>query len=496
MPAPVALAGELGLIGLFDLGQLLMLNGATGVLSLSEGQRRCYLYFDKGQLTNAVDEDHKQGEAAAYRIFAWKEGRFEFKHEAVGGARGITETTESIMLEAARQMDEAGLTAEGDSATERLQSQLGMFQDLRDAFHSVVTEAQDASAVGDDGTPFSVLRETGDTLLYRAGQIPRARIAGQWRSLAQQPLDPGSFEQLRSRLLDPAWPPVDPRSERPQRRTVPVDGRMLDVTRLAGPPETLWVRAAGLAPADPARWSGAVEALPALIETTSGLVLVGAPSAQAADALLHGLLERQLAERGGQTLLVAESPRYAHADGAGALVHCTLADALDMLRIAPPERVVFECASAAPSLATLPSTPLVLCAVIAPDAGSILTRWLASHGRRLGDGIENLLASAPLGVVHTSATRVASTGVPVVASFLRFDAPAAEAEPAAAPQAAPQDEAAPSKRRARPAGTPAAAAPAPPPAPPPTAPARTLAAGDPMRALAEELTRQLKRPAA
>jgi len=493
MPAPAALAGELGLIGLFDLGQLLMLNGATGVLSLSEGQRRCYLYFDKGQLSNAVDEDHKQGEAAAYRIFAWKEGRFEFRHEAVGGARGITETTESIMLEAARLMDEAGLSAEGDRFTERLQSQLGRFQDLRDAFHSVVTEAQDASAVGDDGTPFSVLRETGDTLLYRAGQLPRARIAGQWRALAQQPLDPGSFEQLRSRLLDPAWPPVDPRSERPQRRTVPVDGRQLDVTRLHGPPETLWVRAAGLAPADPARWSGAVEALPALIEAAAGLVLVGAPTAQAADALLHGLLERQLAERGGQTLLVAESARYAHADGAGALVHCALADTADMLRIAPPERVVFECASAAPSMAAMSAAPLVLCAVIATDAGSVLTRWLASHGRRLGDGIEHLLASAPLGVVHTSASRVAATGVPVVASFLRFDQAAAEPESRQSAEATAAEDAAPAKRRSRPATAPA---PAPPPQPPAAQPQRTLAANDPMRALAEELTRQLKRPAA
>lgn len=492
MPAPAALSGELGLIGLFDLGQLLMLNGATGVLALSDGQRRCYLYFDRGQLTNAVDEDHKQGEAAAYRIFAWKEGRFEFRHEAVGGARGISETTESIMLEAARQMDEAGLTLEGDSATERLQSQLGMFESLRDTFHSVVTEAQDASAVGDDGTPFSVLREIGDALLYRAGQPPRARIAGQWRALAAQPLDTGSFEQLRSKLLDPAWPPVDARSERPQMRSVPIEGRMLNVTRLPGPPETLWVRAAGLAPSDTARWSGAIEALPALVETGAGLVLVGAPTAQAADALLHGLLARQLVERGGQTLLVAESARYAHTDGAGALVQCAASDTTEMLRLAPPERVVFECASAGASLATLSAAPLVLCAVIAADPGSILTRWLAGHGRRLGDGIETLLASAPLGVVHTSASRVSPTGVPVVASFLRFDQAPTDADGRAASEASVGEEVQPSKRRSRPAAAPTAAAPQPPPA----TPQRPLAASDPMRALAEELTRQLKRPAA
>ena len=176
MAVPAALSGELGLIGLFDLGQLLMLNGATGVLTLIHGQRRAYLYFDRGQLTNAVDEDHKEGEGAAYRIFAWQEGRFEFRHEASTSVRAISETTESIMLEAARQMDEAGHSEAGGSAIERLQSKLGIFEGLRETFHSVVTEAQDASAVGDDGTPFSVLRDSGDSLLYRAGLPPRARV--------------------------------------------------------------------------------------------------------------------------------------------------------------------------------------------------------------------------------------------------------------------------------------------------------------------------------
>lgn len=259
MPAPTALAGELGLIGLFDLGQLLMLNGATGVLTLSRDGRRAYLYFDRGQLVNAVDEDHTEGEGAAYRIFAWREGRFEFRHESSIGARGITGSTESIMLEAARLMDEAGEHAGGEGMTERLQSQLGLFENLRAAFHSVVTEAQGASAASDDGTPFALLREGADGLLYRAGQAPRARLAGQWRAIGAEPLDPGSFEQLRARLLDPAWPPVDPRGDRPQMRSVVVDGHALVVTRLPGPPETLWVRAAALAPPDAAAWTGATE---------------------------------------------------------------------------------------------------------------------------------------------------------------------------------------------------------------------------------------------
>lgn len=491
MAAPATLSGELGLIGLFDLGQLLMLNGATGVLSLSQGTRRAYLYFDRGQLANAIDEDHKDGEGAAYRIFAWREGRFEFRHDSAPPARSITETTESIMLEAARLMDEAGLTEGGDRMSDRLQSQLGMFENLRAAFDSVVSEAQDASAVGDDGTPFSILRESGDALLYRAGLPPRARLAGLWRALAPQPLDSGSFEQLKAKLFDPAWPPVDPRSDRPQMRSVNVDDHALVVTRLPGPPETLWVRAAQLAPPEVKRWTGATEALPQLAEAASGLVLVAGPTAAAADALLHGLLAQQLAVRGGQTLLVAESARFLHADGAGALLQARAADAAELMRLSPPERVAFECASASASLAALSHAPLVLCAVIASDAGSVLTRWLAAHERRLGDGIEQLLASAPLGVVHTAAPRVTSAGVTVVASFLRFDVtPAAEPPPIPpASSAREANEPVSPKRRGR------AAAPAPV-APAAGEPPRAARASDPMRALAEELTRQLGRPAA
>ncbi len=490
MAQPIALSGELGPIGLFDLSQLLILNGASGVLSLSHGQRRAYLYFDRGQLSNAVDEDHREGEGAAYRIFAWREGHFEFRHEVVAASRSINETTESIMLEAARLIDESGLSEPGVGVTERLTNQLGRFESLRQVFHSVMTEAQDASALGDDGTPFSILRESGDVLLYRAGEPPRARTAGQWRALAAQPLDSGSFEQLRSRLLDPAWPPVDPRGERPQMRSVQVDGHALVVTRLPGPPETLWVRAAGLAPPDVERWSGHLDALPALIQAGSGLVLVGAPTATAADALLHGLLARQLAERGGQTLLIAEAPRFRHADGAGALLQTPASSAGEMLRLAPPERVALECASADASLTALSSAPLVLCAVIAADAASVLTRWLASHGRRLGDGIEALLASAPLGVVHTTASRVAPSGTSVIASFLRFEdaAPEIVTDSAAAPESPAAEEASASRRRGR-AAVPTAPV-------TPLEPPRAAAASDPMRALAEELTRQLKRPAA
>ena len=57
-----AFSGELGLIGLFDLGQLLMLNRATGVLSATDGPRRGALYFRDGRIVNAVDDERREGD--------------------------------------------------------------------------------------------------------------------------------------------------------------------------------------------------------------------------------------------------------------------------------------------------------------------------------------------------------------------------------------------------------------------------------------------------
>jgi len=81
MKSATILHGELGLIGLFDLGQLLMLNRATGCLSVQRDDRKAFLYFADGQLVNAVDDKLVEGEASAHRIFAWRTGSFEFRVE-------------------------------------------------------------------------------------------------------------------------------------------------------------------------------------------------------------------------------------------------------------------------------------------------------------------------------------------------------------------------------------------------------------------------------
>ncbi|MFM8559147.1 MAG: DUF4388 domain-containing protein [bacterium] len=115
-PRPVIM-GELGLISLFDLAQLLLLNGATGTLHVQSAGRKGLLRFDRGQVADALDDRFDSGVEAAYRVFSWAQGSFEFRAgKPSGNGRRILDSTEGLMLEAARRMDESqrAATHEGD----------------------------------------------------------------------------------------------------------------------------------------------------------------------------------------------------------------------------------------------------------------------------------------------------------------------------------------------------------------------------------------------
>ena len=138
MAAPAALSGEIGLLSLFDLGQLFLLNGATGELCVTRDGRRGYLYFDRGQIVNAVDDEYHEGDGAAFNLFTWKSGTFEFRAGAPTGTRAVTSGTEGLMLEAARRMDELGLGESGEEA--KLTQRARALDALREAFQAVARE--------------------------------------------------------------------------------------------------------------------------------------------------------------------------------------------------------------------------------------------------------------------------------------------------------------------------------------------------------------------
>lgn len=495
MESSAVLSGELGLIGLFDLGQLLQLNGATGVLCVTRDGRKGYLYFDGGQIVNAVDDEYHEGEGAAYRLFTWRQGAFVFRHEPPSGTRTILESTEGLMLEAARQMDEAGLGEGGMSATEKLQAHSGKFEALREVFLDVAREARgvtDRAGAGVDGPPLLRLREDGDVLVYRPGHPPRLRLAGQWHTLEGAPLDSAAYEQLKGRVLEGVWPALSPVERGPQTRTTTLEGgRRATVTVLPSPHETLWVRPAQLTPVASERLDGPLDALLGLLALPHGLVLVSGPDAASADRLLHAVVAMLVQHRPATLLLVGDQERWQHREEHGLLLRSSAAESATLLETLTPEVVAYDHASAGHSLGALHAVPLVFGSVVAHDAGTTLPRWLARHGRR-SDEAGNVLAGMPLGIVHTPrlratevlpflAVRVAADGDVVVDQDSKVeltppDPPNRETSESATPRAG--------RRRASQS----------PPAPP--ARAGTPTAGtDPMRALAEELGRQLRKSA-
>src|SRR5689334_21281273 len=122
MSAHPILMGELGLLSLFDLAQLFTLTGATGTLNVQSEGRKGFFRFERGQIANAVDERLEQGEEAAFRVFAWRTGTFDFRVEPPTGGRSIHENTDALMLEAARRVDESLANESGESVTRALQT--------------------------------------------------------------------------------------------------------------------------------------------------------------------------------------------------------------------------------------------------------------------------------------------------------------------------------------------------------------------------------------
>jgi hypothetical protein len=395
-PAP-SLGGELGLLSLFDLGQLLLLNGASGELCVTRDGRRGYLYFDRGQVVNAVDDEYHEGDGAAYGLFTWKTGTFEFRAGAHTGARAVTESTEALMLEAARRMDELGLGEEGEAA--KLKQRASALDALREAFQSVARETgADRPAEGADGSsPFARLAGPADALLLRPGRAPRVRRGGAWADAGGAPLDLTAFEQLRARLLD--TPGTAARDGMRAATATGEDGRRYAVARFAGEHEALWVRLAEVPPPALASLPGG-DAVAAQLEGASGLLVAGASDAEAADRFFHVLVAHLAATRRDSVLLVAEGGRWALPDGTGALLRASGRDAEAALRACTPGVAAYDTAHAGLSAAALGAAPLVVACAVAPTPEALLAAWGARAGRHSGEPSDTLLETLGVTLAH------------------------------------------------------------------------------------------------
>ncbi|HEX7038647.1 MAG TPA: DUF4388 domain-containing protein [Trueperaceae bacterium] len=100
------MTGTLGLFSLVDLFQLLASARRSGRLTIDHPRGRARVYFEKGAAVHA-DFAGLVGEEAVYALFADERGTFEFRIGMPATEQTITTSTENLVLEAMRRLDEA-----------------------------------------------------------------------------------------------------------------------------------------------------------------------------------------------------------------------------------------------------------------------------------------------------------------------------------------------------------------------------------------------------
>ena len=97
--------GNLSQISLVDLIQIFNLNRRTGLLEIKSEELEGHLYVREGNITHASTGRHS-GEKALFRLLQWKAGSFAFIPEEITGDINIRRSSDVLLLEGARQIDE------------------------------------------------------------------------------------------------------------------------------------------------------------------------------------------------------------------------------------------------------------------------------------------------------------------------------------------------------------------------------------------------------
>ncbi len=107
--AASAIQGRLDEVPLIDLLQLVATARKTGLLVVRSGAEKAELVLERGAVVACTLEAHPDlpPEKAVFRPFGWAAGQFELQPREPGAARPpLMATTDALLLEAARQLDE------------------------------------------------------------------------------------------------------------------------------------------------------------------------------------------------------------------------------------------------------------------------------------------------------------------------------------------------------------------------------------------------------
>jgi Domain of unknown function (DUF4388) len=101
----MAFQGSLSELPLPDILQLVAVSGKTGSFTIQNGRESGRIFLSEGQIVHA-EMDRLQGEEAVYELAIWPEGEFLFAPGEVSVPTTINKSNTSLLMEAARRIDE------------------------------------------------------------------------------------------------------------------------------------------------------------------------------------------------------------------------------------------------------------------------------------------------------------------------------------------------------------------------------------------------------
>ena len=113
-PGEGTLRGTLQQMNVIDLLQSLELSRKTCRLTLTSNDDRCELFFTEGQINHATYGD-LSGDDAVYKVLTWQDGNFQIDFTLSSTEQTITRSTQGLLMEGLRLLDEANRDASEDN---------------------------------------------------------------------------------------------------------------------------------------------------------------------------------------------------------------------------------------------------------------------------------------------------------------------------------------------------------------------------------------------
>ena len=104
-PAEGVIRGRLSEMNIIDLLQSLELGQKTCSLTITHDGEDCRMFFAEGQIHHA-ELGSVKGDQAVYRVAGWADGSFQIDFNARSDKKTTTQSTQGILMEALRLLDE------------------------------------------------------------------------------------------------------------------------------------------------------------------------------------------------------------------------------------------------------------------------------------------------------------------------------------------------------------------------------------------------------